>query len=46
MSSTFAKRAKILLQKKSNVYKVTTIDDELLSYNNKIVDYKIKEIRL
>ena len=28
------------------MYKVTIINDELLSYNNRITDYKIEEIRL
>ena len=40
------KRVKISLQKKSDVYKVTAVDDELLSYNNRIIDYKIEKIRL
>ena len=46
MSFTFTKRVKISLQKKSDVYKVTIIDNELLSYNNEIIDHEIKEIRL
>ena len=37
---------KISLQKKSDVYKVTAVDDKLLSYNKEMIDYKIEEIRL
>ena len=46
MSSMFVKKVKISLQKKSDVYKVTVIDDKLLLYNNKMIDHKIEEIRL
>ena len=46
MSLTFAKKVNILLQKISDVYEVTTIDDELLSYKNRIVNHEIKDIRL
>ena len=46
MLSIFTKKVKILLWKKSDVYKVTAVDNELLSYNNKMINYKIEEIRL
>ena len=46
MSPTFTRKAKISLQKKSDAYKVTAVDDKLLSYNNEMIDHKIKEIRL
>ena len=46
MSSTFAKKAKISLQKKSGVYEVTAVDDKLLFYNNEIVNHETEEIRL
>ena len=46
MLSTFAKKVKIPLQKKSDVYEVTTVDDKLLLYNKEMIDYKMKEIRL
>ena len=41
-----AKKVKISLQKKSNIYKVTAIDNELLLYNNRIINYETEEIRL
>ena len=44
--STFTKKVKILLQKKSDVYKVTAVDDKLLVYNKEMVDQEIKETRL
>ena len=45
MSSTFTKKIKIQLQQKKNkdIYKVTSIDNAALSYNNKVVYHKIKE---
>ena len=43
LSSTLTKKVKISLQKKSDIYKVTTVDDKLLSYNNRVVDYKIED---
>ena len=46
MSLTFIKKVKILLQKKSDVYKVTAVDNKLLSYNNKMIDHETEEIRL
>ena len=46
ISLIFTKKVKIPLQKKSNVYEVTVIDNELLSYNKRIIDHKIEEIRL
>ena len=46
ISPVLIKKVKISLQKKSNAYEVTVIEDELLSYNNKMINYKIKEIRL
>ena len=46
MSPAFIKKARISLQKKSDIYKVTAVDNELLLYNNRMIDHKIKEIRL
>ena len=46
MSLTFTKKVKISLQKKSDTTKVTAIDNELLSYNNRIINHETKEIRL
>ena len=46
MSLTFTKKVKLPLQKKSNVYKVTAVDNKLLFYNKEIIDHKIEEIRL
>ena len=46
ISPVFTKKIKIPLQKKSNVYKVTAVDNKLLSYNNKLVDHKTEEITL
>ena len=42
----FTKKVKITLEKKSDVYKVTAVDDKLLSYNKEMIDHKIEEIRL
>ena len=42
----FIKKVRISLQRKSIVYKVTAVDNKLLSYNNKMIDHKIEEIRL
>ena len=44
--SEFTKKVKILLQKKSDVYVVTDIDEKLLEYNKETVDQEIKETRL
>ena len=46
LSSEFTKKAKILLQRKSNVYAVTDIDEKSLEYNKEIIDQEIEEIRL
>ena len=46
MSLTFTKKMKISLQRKSDAYKFTVIDDKLLSYNKEIVDYEREEISL
>ena len=46
MSSSFVKKVNILLQRKSNVYAVTDIDEKSFEYNKEIVDQEIKEIRL
>ena len=45
ISSTFTKKTKLLLQAKSDTYKVTAIDNKLLFYNNRIIDHKTEEIR-
>ena len=46
LSSEFMKKAKILLQKKSNAYAVTDIDEKSCEYNKEMIDQKIEEIRL
>ena len=46
MSLMFTKKVKISLQEKSDVYEITAVDEKLLSYNNKMLNYKIEEIRL
>ena len=43
---SFVRKAKILLQTKSNVYTVIDIDEKSLRYNKEIVDQETKEIRL
>ena len=45
MSSTFAKKSKVQLQQKKNknIYKVTSVDDAALSYNNRVVDHKTED---
>ena len=42
----FTKKTKILLQKKSNVYAVTDIDEKPLEYNEEKIDHKTEETRL
>ena len=46
ISSSFAKKVNILLQRKSDVYAVTDIDEKSLEYNKERVNQEIKEIRL
>ena len=46
MLSSFVKKANILLQRKSDVYVVTDIDEKSLKYNKERVDQEIEEIRL
>ena len=46
LSPEFARKMKILLQKKSDVYAVTDIDEKLLRYNEEEIDQKTEEIRL
>ena len=46
MSLTCIKKIKLPLQEKSDVYKVTTVDNKLLFYNKEIINHKIEEIRL
>ena len=46
LSPEFAKKVKILLQKKSDVYAVTDIDEKPLEYNEEKVDHETEEIRL
>ena len=43
---SFAKKANILFQRKSNVYTVTDIDEKLLEYNKEKINQEMKEIRL
>ena len=42
----FAKKVKILLHRKSDVYAVTDIDKKSLKYNKEKIDQEMKEIRL
>ena len=48
MSLTFVKKSKVQLQqmKNQNIYKVTSVDDTALSYNNRVVDHKMKDTQL
>ena len=46
LSSEFVKKAKISLQKKSDVYTVTDIDEKSLEYNEEKINHKTEEIRL
>ena len=48
MSPTFAKKSKVQLQQKKNqdTYKVTFVDNTALSYNNEVVDHKMKDTQL
>ena len=46
MSSEFVRKMKILLQKKSNVYIVTDINEKSLKYNKEQINQEMKEIRL
>ena len=46
MSLVFAKKVKIPLQKKSDVYKITFINNKLLSYNKEMINYKTEDIKL
>ena len=46
MSSSFAKKANISLQRKSDVYAVTDIDEKPLEYNKEKVDQETEETRL
>ena len=42
----FMKKAKISLQKKSDVYAVTDIDKKSLEYNKEMIDQEMKETQL
>ena len=46
MSSAFIKNVKISLQKKSDAYEVTVLDNKLLSYNKEIINHETEEIIL
>ena len=46
MLSNFIRKANILLQRKSNAYAVTDIDEKFLKYNKETVDQETEEIRL
>ena len=46
MLSKFARKIKILLQKKDNVYVVIDIDEKFLEYNKEQINQEMKEIRL
>ena len=45
MSLTFTKKAKISLQQKRSrdIYKDTSVDDTALSYNQRVIDHKMKD---
>ena len=46
MLSSFVKRVNILLQRKSDAYTVTDIDEKSFEYNKEKIDQEMKEIRL
>ena len=46
LSPEFAKKVKILLQRKSDIYAVTDIDEKFLEYNKEMIDQETEEIRL
>ena len=46
LSPEFVKKVKISLQKKSNVYAVTDIDEKPLGYNKEMIDQETEEIQL
>ena len=48
ISSTFVKKSKVQLQQKKNrdIYKVTSVDDTALSYNNRVVNHKTEDTQL
>ena len=48
MSFIFTKQAKIQLQQKKNknIYKVTSVDNTALSYNQRVVNLKIEDTQL
>ena len=46
LSPEFMKKMKISLQKKSNVYAVTDIDEKSLEYNKETVDQETEETQL
>ena len=43
LSPEFTKKAKILLQKKSDVYAVTDIDEKSFKYNKEMIDQETEE---
>ena len=48
MSLTFAKKVKILLQQKRSrdIYKVTSVDNTALNYNQRVVDHETEDTQL
>ena len=42
--SEFVRKVRILLQKKSDVYAVTDIDEKSLKYNKDMINHKTEEI--
>ena len=48
MSSIFTKWIKIQLQQKKskNIYKVTSVDNAALSYNQRVIDYETEDTQL
>ena len=44
LSLEFIRKVRILLQKKSDVYTVTDIDEKFLEYNKDMINCEIEEI--
>ena len=45
ISSIFAKKVKIQLQQKKSkdIYKITSVNNAALSYNQRVINYKIED---
>ena len=48
ISSTFVKKSEVQLQQKENknIYKVTSVDNTALSYNNRVVNHETEDTQL